>query len=709
MTNTNPAGDRRAQHVALFGFIFQVSASVLLLALAYWQNSHLGSTLARFVMVGIPIWFVLYLVLSQIRRVGLESLETQELKRSQASGKSQALFEVESEALLLEQARLKWMIRWLLPSCTILISLLLLLGHFVGWGWSLNEVFDSDVFHRTGAPTVMMWFMIGVGFVCFLCAKYVIALAQLPGWRLLRAGAVFLAGAALSAVVVSLALMVTEAFPWAEPVAAYLIRVALVVLGVEMAVNFILDLYRPRLPNEFPRPSFDSRLLGLLSAPGGITKSIAEAVNYQFGFQVSSTWFYQLLQRWLFPIAVLSLAGVLLCTSVVVVDADERVIVERFGRIVDLEKAVLGPGVHFKWPYPVDIVHRAPEKRISELVIGEADQEDDEHGHGHEGAAVVWTEEHDFVAEMMLLVASPKLERMSAGVRFAPRRKSRSDVTESVAVNLLMVSVPIEYRIKDIYDYLYTYEDPEKLLENVAYQYLSDYAAGVDIDELIGPGRKDFNRELKRLLQARLDEMHVGIEIVFCGIRDAHPPAKAKVAEAFQEVVSASTNMASVIHAAKGEARRILTIIAGTETRALALDEAIRARDALPKNSPELPAAQRRVDVLITGDAQQGIAPISGDAAAIMADARANASEQTSRAAAKAFAFSAQVAGYDAAPVLYEHRKWLDSFQHLDDTRKYLIVGDRSNVIIEYETAKEAGLDQVLTEGVAEEHRRSNP
>ena len=103
------------------------------------------------------------------------------------------------------------------------------------------------------------------------------------------------------------------------------------------------------------------------------------------------------------------------------------------------------------------------------------------------------------------------------------------------------------------------------------------------------------------------------------------------------------------------------------------------------------------------------VAPISGDAAAIIANARAHASQQTSRAAAKAFAFSTQVVGYNAAPALFKHRKWLDSFQHLDDTRKYLIVGDRSNVIIEYETAKEAGLDQVLTEGVAEEHRRNNP
>ena len=38
--------------------------------------------------------------------------------------------------------------------------------------------------------------------------------------------------------------------------------------------------------------------------------------------------------------------------------------------------------------------------------------------------------------------------------------------------------------------------------------------------------------------------------------------------------------------------------------------------------------------------------------------------------------------------------------------RKYLIVGDRSNVIIDYDTAKEAGLDQVLSEGVEAERKK---
>ena len=705
MTKTTIAGDRRAQHLALAGFSLQLAAFVLLLGLALWQESPLGTTLARFLLPGIPIWFVMYLVLGQIRRVGLEALETKEIKRAQDAGNTQALFEVDNESLLLEQNRLTWMIRWLLPGCTVVVTLILLLGHFIAWPWSLEEAFDPTVLKRTAEPMVVMSFVIGVAFVCFLFARSVLALARLPGWRLLRAGAVFLVGAAMACVLVALSLMATQSYAWAEPATAYLIRVVLIVLGFEMAVNLVLDMYRPRLPGEFPRPAFDSRLLGLISEPGGMAKSIAEAFNYQFGFQVSSTWFYQLLQRWLLPITGLGVAVILLLTSVVIVDADEQLVVERFGRINAVEDSVLDPGLHFKWPFPIDIVHRVPVKRIGELVIGEPG--DDDHGHEHE--AILWTESHEFVSEMMLLVASPKLEGMNRGGGFAGFQRGGAPVSESVAVSLLMVSVPIEYRVKDLLRYLYTYDDPEKLMEVIASQYLSDYAASVDIDELIGPGREAFNEKLQAKLQDRLDELDSGIEVVFCGLRGAHPPAKDNVAASFQAVVSARTSMTTIINAADGEALRILTSLAGTQQRAFELDEAIRVRDALSSDSKDYAAAKDRVEALLAGDVKKGVAPISGEAAAMIADARADASVQMSRAAAKSLTFGTQVAAYTAAPQLYKHRKWLEIYDQLQDTRKYLIVGDRSNVIIEYETAKEAGLDEVLSEGVQEERKNRLP
>jgi regulator of protease activity HflC (stomatin/prohibitin superfamily) len=547
-----------------------------------------------------------------------------------------------------------------------------------------------------------MWFVVGIGFPCFLYARYSIALARLAQWRLIRAGATCMAGNAFACLGLAIALMATGTIEWAEPLFAYIVRVALLVLGIEFAMNFVLDMYRPRIPGEIPRPSFDSRLLGLITEPGGIAKSIADAMNYQFGFEVSGTWFYQLLQRWMLPIVAVTVVAILALTSIVVVEADEQVVVERFGRRVQEPPEALSPGLHLKWPYPIDVVCRAPVKRVSELVIGEAAEEDDQDPR----KAVVWTEQHEYIPELMLLVASPKLAALSAEEGGA---ETASGASESVAVSHLMVSVPIEYRIKDIHKYLYTNEDPVKLMEVVAYQYLSDYAAGVDIDELIGPGREEFNRELRKLLQDRLDELDVGVEIVFAGVRGAHPPAEAQVAATFQKVVSAETSMAATINAARGEARKILTAVAGTEARAKALDEMIQAKDRLRQDptasETELAEAEQAVEDLLMGNPAKGIAPLSGRAAALIADARARSSRKVSEVASKVRAFGAEVAAYKAAPELYKQRKRLEIFEHMGPIRKFLIVGDPSNVIILYETRKDASLDQVLADGVEEERK----
>ncbi|UCC29735.1 MAG: hypothetical protein JSU86_16210 [Phycisphaerales bacterium] len=706
MSEAQGPSDRRTQHVAFFGFVLQLAAFGAVLGVSLWSDSHVLAGLSRLVLIGVPIWLVLYLTSNQIRRVGVEALETEELRRAQEAGTSRAIFEFDEEALLLEQNRLKWVVRWLLPGCTVVVSLLLLIGHFALWGWSLDETFNENVLHLTEQPTLMMWFVVGVGFICFLYARYVLALASLPGWQLLRAGAVCMAGNAWACVLVWLALMASGTIEWTEPLTAYLLRVVLIVLGVEFAANFILDLYRPRVPGQVTRPSFDSRLLGMIAEPGGITKSIADAVNYQFGFQVSSTWFFQLLQRWLFPITVLAFIAVILLTGIVIVDADEQVVIERFGRPVTRATAVLSPGLYFKWPYPIDAVYRAPVKRVNGLVIGEA-HEDEEHEDPRK--AIVWTEVHEFVPEMMLLVASPQRYKVSAGTELATITDIGSTATESVAVSLLMVSVPIEYRIRDLAKHLYNYEDAEKLVEVVAYKYLSDYAAGVELDEFIGPRRHTSNRELKRLIQARLDELDAGIELVFVGIRGAHPPAADKVAAAFEGVVSAETQMAATVQAAQGEAQRILTSAVGSVARATALDGAIQAVNELDPQSPELVDARQRIEDLLMGNPVNGTAPVSGRAAVLIARARAKASRLVSDAAAKARVFGTQVAAYQAAPALYMQRKSLEVYEELEYVRKYLIVGDPSNVIIEYETFKEAGLDQVLSEGVEKERRRRNP
>lgn len=708
MAESRTPSDRRSEHAALLGLVVQIAAFALLKGTSYWAESDLLGVLSRFLLVGVPIWLVLYLILHQMHRVGLEALETAELRRAQVAGSSPALFELDNETLHLEQARLAWMVRWLLPSCTVLVSLVLIVGHFTLWEWSLADVFAGEKLNRTKSATLVMWSTIGAGFLCFLYARYTLALARMPQWGLLRAGAVCLAGNAFGCVLVALALMCSGTMDWTEPLLTYVLRVALLLLGVEFAANFILDLYRPRTAGEVARPSFDSRLMGMVAEPGGLAKSIAEAANYQFGFHVSSTWFYQLLQRWLFPLTVAVFAAVLALTSVVIVDADEQAVVERYGKLVEEPGAVLEPGIHLKWPFPKDIVYRVPVKRISELVIGDAEEEEeDSHGHDHGEQAILWTESHDFLAHLMLLVASPqRTDADDTDAEETAYRPTTSDGEESTTVSLLMVSVPIEYRIKDIRQYLHTYSDSVKLLEVITYQLLSDYATSVDVDELMGWGRAAFNKTLAARIQERMDKLGAGIEIVFAGIRGAHPPADGNVAAAFQSVVASETAMGATIHRAKGAARNVLTAIAGTESRALALDEAIRRRNEMDSSSPDFAVAQRKVDDLLMGNDAEGISAISGQAAALIAGARAKASRQTSRAATKAHAFGTHVAAYDAAPALYVQRKKLEIYAGLADVRKFLLVGDRSNVVVEYDPSQQAGLDQVLQSGLEDERNK---
>ena len=199
------------------------------------------------------------------------------------------------------------------------------------------------------------------------------------------------------------------------------------------------------------------------------------------------------------------LAAVVLLTSIVIVDAEEQAVVERFGRLVERPGTVLSSGAQLKWPYPVDLVYRAPVKRISELVIGEtSEDEEDEHGHGHQDEAILWTKKHAYLPHLMLLVSSPATESASAAAQLTARlRGAETGRNESVPVSLLMVSVPIEYRIKDIAKYLHNYSEPVRLLEAVAHRFISLYATEVDIDELMGPGREAFNSHLKQQIQQR--------------------------------------------------------------------------------------------------------------------------------------------------------------------------------------------------------------
>jgi hypothetical protein len=73
--------------------------------------------------------------------------------------------------------------------------------------------------------------------------------------------------------------------------------VLLGLMAAEMLVTLLLEIYRPRVKGKVARPLYDSRVVGLLAQPESLFTTAAQTLDYQFGFKVSETWFFQLLQK----------------------------------------------------------------------------------------------------------------------------------------------------------------------------------------------------------------------------------------------------------------------------------------------------------------------------------------------------------------------------------------------------------------------------
>jgi membrane protease subunit HflK len=528
MTQHRP--ERRARTVAMVGLIFSILVSVFFLLLTSWSDSEALRALTRFTAVGNLIWFFLVLIYHQRVLVQDEAFESEQIRRERAAGViGEAIFDVDDEELLLARRRLRWMYRWVLPAFTILIIGSLVAVGLAAWEWELNASVWRRDWPGVKHSGLLAWFVGGASFLSFLLSRYAVGMARHAEWRMLRAGASWLMGVTLAGLtlVVTLGILhFSPTSPVSERILAYVLRILLLVLAGEILLNFVLDFYRPRGVDDEPRPAFDSRLLGLFSEPGGIARSIAEAINYQFGFEVSSTWFYKLLQRSVVPLLGFGVAAMLAASCLVFVENNEEAVVERFGSRLP---RVLGPGVHAKLPWPVDIAYKVASSKVHELKIGIEPPKDPNRPPRDDDSLILWTNQHSQEPHLEVLVATPRLESYVARAVLASQPAAGAPTTqpgeadapiqagEAVAVSMMRVAVSLQYQIRDAADWLTTYDKPEEMLKAIANREIIRYCASVDVNGLIGGQRSQIEKALWETIQKRTDEAKLGVEIVFLG------------------------------------------------------------------------------------------------------------------------------------------------------------------------------------------------
>jgi len=368
----------------------------------------------------------------------------------------------------------------------------------------------------------------------FLLGRFSATLARLEGHRLLRPGASYLLLGAYLSFITTLAMAgVKLEFPKTDVYVARALCAVLALNALETLVALVLEMYRPRVKGKIERPLYESRLVGLLGQPEGLITTAAQALDYQFGFKVSETWFYRFFEKALAWLILLQLGALLLSTCVVFIESGEQGLLERFGRSVD-NRAVLGPGAHLKWPWPVDRVYRYRTEQIQTLDVGFAPESE-----RATETTILWSVAH--TKEENFLVANREQSTGETAVR--------EGVRKTPPVSLLTVSIPVQFQIRDLPAWAYSHEDSAGLLRDLATREVVRYLVSVDLNEIMSRGRLEAERALRERIQTAANTNHLGADILFVGLQDIHPPVN--VATNYESVVSAIQQKQAKILAAE--------------------------------------------------------------------------------------------------------------------------------------------------------------
>jgi len=688
--------NRRGELVGLVGLILQLVFAAALLLIGYFWNVSLSTRVAGwYTLGGMGIWLAVWLVFRQQKLVDVEALETEQLRRHRESLGQDAsgIFGLPGEGgpeSLPAARRLRAIRRWVLPIFTLLIAAYQVVVGVLWIKWQLVWAVHSEDWPALIDPDLTLWFVAGVAFLCFLFSRYTSGMARQREWQMLRAGASYMFGTALACLAVVVGLAAARLFeaPIPERYPAWVIPIAMVAIGIECTFNFVLDVYRPRVPDVADRPGFDSRLLGLFSEPGGIAHTVAEAINYQFGFEVSKTWFYQLLQRAITPLIAFGFVTMLLLTCVVVIDAHELAILERFGMPQGGREGVLGPGIHLKLPSPIERAYKYPVERVQEFVLGFSEQEYTDISPEQlerELKVILWTSERHGPAPEIHFVA-------------ASRQVVGEGDSQAVVPSLINTNVLVQYRISDVFNYRYNHADPRTVLESLAWRQWVLYVAGTNLDDLLGSDRTAAARYLRQRIQDEADRAGLGVDITVVEVTNLHPPQQQKVAESFQEVIGALAEKEAAIRRAEAQENKVLAEVAGQKKRALDLAAAVEEleRASTERNETALiEAARQKVERIFNGfyerqpdGSSRFIDGVGGQAASLVSDAQAYRWQKENEVRGRTERFRQELIAYRVSPRFYKLQKYLQVLSEgLAETRKYLIAADTKQLplVIEFD------------------------
>ena len=236
-------------------------------------------------------------------------------------------------------------------------------------------------------------------------------------------------------------------------------------------------------------------------------------------------------------------------SGLTLIGPDQTGVVQRFGRLV----AQLDPGIHYRWPWPVESVTCLAPHLVRVVEIGYrtnlAPSET-----APEPAAYEWNTQHR---------------------RGRYRKIPEEGVMLTGDENLVEVNAVAQYRIKDPAVFLFRVKEPESRVRVAAERTLRWTVARMPLDAVLTRERTGIQAAWKKGMDQELSEC--GIEVLEVQLQDVHPPVE--VVEAFRDVASALEEKTTRINEAEGYLLEQVPIAQGQAwARRVAADAYARGR-----------------------------------------------------------------------------------------------------------------------------------
>jgi membrane protease subunit HflK len=219
--------------------------------------------------------------------------------------------------------------------------------------------------------------------------------------------------------------------------------------------------------------------------------------------------------------ALTALVAAYLATGLFTVAADEQAVVRRFGRVA----ARLGPGIHYRLPWPIDRIDVLRTTTVMKTGVGF----DLPEGEGQTAAG------------MEILTGD---------------------------TNIISLAIVVQYVIRNPAAFLFEVENPPQLISGIAESVLTETVLGIPVDEVLTAGRLAIQDRVKSGTQAVLDRYQTGIQLTSANLMGA--TLDTAVAQAFQDVANATADRENKINEARAYTNDLLPKARG-EARSMVL------------------------------------------------------------------------------------------------------------------------------------------